>query len=319
MIGASGSPPPPAGTPAIVTEPPVDPPAGIRRFVAARRLTHLEKVGSGLEFVVYRAIALGGAQVALRTPVGERFQSNANDPNVDTRSLLAWEYAVTSHLSRSGFPVADPHELVFGEPDLLVSEFLPDDGSGADQVGLGALLRRLHRLPLPPIGTPVASEGRSAAELLPARIVRRWREIAALVPDLPPPPPLERLRAALAGRPAVSLLHLDVRATNLRCVEGQVVGLLDWSNALIGDPELELGRMAESALHADNALDFDAVLAGYGAPVAVDSAAFWVYRLDAAAMLALVFLSEAPDAVRGPAAVERLLAVRHRLVAKTFR
>jgi hypothetical protein len=42
----------------------------------------------------------------LRTPVGGRFQSNANDRHVDTRSLLRWEYSVTRHLDSLGFPAA---------------------------------------------------------------------------------------------------------------------------------------------------------------------------------------------------------------------
>jgi hypothetical protein len=38
-----------------------------------------------------------------------------------------------------------------------------------------------------------------------------------------------------------------VRAANLRCVEGSVRVLLDRSNALVGDPVLELARLAEFA------------------------------------------------------------------------
>jgi hypothetical protein len=56
-------------------------------------------------------------------------------------------------------------------------------------------------------------------------------------------------------------------------------------------------------------LDYEAVLAGYGEPVPVDSAAFWVYRLDAAVMLALLFNSEASLAEFGAHAVDRLREV----------
>lgn len=66
-------------------------------------------------------------------------------------------------------------------------------------------------------------------------------------------------------------------------------GLLDWSNALIGDPTMELGRLAEYALLPQNGLDYEAALAGYREPVPVDSAAFWIYRLDATVMLGLLF------------------------------
>ena len=49
-------------------------------------------------------------------------------------------------------------------------------------------------------------------------------------------------------------------------------------------------------------------------PVPVDSAAFWIYRLDAAAMLALLFNSEASHAELGPPAADRLREVHLRLV-----
>jgi hypothetical protein len=115
-----------------------------------------------------------------------------------------------------------------------------------------------------------------------------------------------------------------IRARSVGCCGGCITrrrrggrrrprGLLDWSNALIGDPAMELGRLAEYALLPDNGLDYAAVLAGYAEPVPVDSAAFWVYRLDAAVMLALLFSSEVPDAELGACAVDRLREVLPRL------
>jgi len=54
-------------------------------------------------------------------------------------------------------------------------------------------------------------------------------------------------------------------------------------------------------------------LAGSRELVAVDSAAFWIYRLDAAVMLALLFSSEVPHASLGPRAIDRLREVHLRL------
>jgi aminoglycoside phosphotransferase (APT) family kinase protein len=288
-------------------------PASVRALAADRRFTQLRPAGGGVEFRVFAATAPDGSKVVLRIPAGERFQSTPNDRNVDTRSLLRWEYAVTRHLGQFGFPVATPRELVLGEPDVLVSDFVADDGRGGDQVALGALLLRLHRSPPPPM-PPAAAYGVPAARLLPRRIADRFAELAATVAALPAAPDAARLTAVLASRPAGRLVHLDVRASNIRCTGGDVCALLDWSNALTGDPAMELGRLAEYALLPENGIDYEAVLDGYREPVPVDSAAFWIYRLDAAVMLALLFNSEASHAALGAPAVDRLREVHLRLL-----
>ncbi len=222
------------------------------------------------------------------------------------------------HLDAHGFPVAAPRDLILGDPDVLVSGFVADDGRGADQVALGALLLLLHRLP-PPQQIPPAAHGLPSARLVPRRIAERFAQLAAFVVALPAAPPLEQLTAALTSRPAGSLLHLDVRASNLRGSGGTVHALLDWSNALIGDPAMELARLAEYALLPDNGLDYEAVLDGYGETMTADSAAFWIYRLDTAVMLALLFNSEISDAELGPRAVDRLREVHRHLSRKPSR
>lgn len=290
----------------------VEAPASVRALAADRGLTRLRPAGGGVEFQVYEATRPDGSKAVLRFPLGGRFLSDPNDRHVDTRSLLHWEYAVTRHLDHLGFPVATPRELVLGDPDVLMADFITDDGHGADQIALGALLLRLHQSPPPP-APPVAAQGLPAVRLVPRRITERFAELAALVPALPPAPPVEQLMAVLAPRPAGSLVHLDVRAPNLRCTDGSVRAVLDWSNALIGDPAMELGRLAEFALLPANGLDYEAILAGYERPVPLDSAAFWIYRLDAAVMLALLFNSDPALAGLGPAAVDRLREVHQRL------
>lgn len=280
-------------------------------LATTRGLEQLAWVGGGLEFSVFRGIDEDGLSWALRTPTGNRFQANANDPHIDSRALLTWEYAVTRRLADAGLPVAVPRELVIGETDVLISEYVAADGNGVHQESLGALLRQVHDATPP--GIPPASEGLDSAQLIPQRISRRWRELTALVPELEPLVPVARLAAELADRPAGRLLHLDVRSDNLRCVGGQILGIIDWSNSLVAEPALEFGRLAELARIPSNGINFDAVMKGYAQPIDFESSAFWVYRLDAAVMLAVVFLSEAPDEALGRHALARVREVHRRL------
>jgi hypothetical protein len=195
----------------------------LRAVAADRGLTHLTKIGSGLEFVAYAALTPEGVQVVLKTPTGGRFQSNTNDPAVDTRELLTWEYAVTRHLSARAFPTPRPRELVLGTPDVLITQYIPHDGEPIDQQELGRLLRTLHRMP-PPAMLPPAQEGRPTAQLVPQRLLRRWQELRTLIPGLPSAPPDERLHSALSATVPTSLVHLDVRSANLRGTNGAVQG-----------------------------------------------------------------------------------------------
>jgi aminoglycoside phosphotransferase (APT) family kinase protein len=291
----------------------------LERLADMRGFTGLEPIGAGLEFAAYRATDPAGKPVVLRC-AHSRFDSNVNDPHVDTSALLVQEHAITSYLTRHGFPVARPVELVRGlsatEPDVLISDYVSDDGARLDSAALGGLLARLHRLPAPGLRL-IASEGLAVGELIPVRLVRRWREIARLVERWPQPPAVEHLREPSANRTDNRLLHLDVRAANLRCVGGGVSAFLDWSNALIGDPLLELGRITEFARLPENGLDLGAVRVGYTA-----AGGWWpehdqsmlVYQLDAAVMLALVFLSESPDEVRARQVLRRVQQLYERLL-----
>ncbi|MFF7725529.1 phosphotransferase family protein [Streptomyces sp. NPDC008001] len=275
------------------------------------KLDDLTPVGSGLEFSVYSARDRDGRDVALRL-AHRRFDSNANDPQVDTRALLVQEYEITRHLAAHGFPVAEPLELHLADdpasPDVLLSLYVPDDASRVDGFGLGELLARLHRLPPPRRLVPVASEGLTTRQVLATRIRRRWVETGRYVADWPAPPDPALLARHLSGITESALVHLDVRSANIRRRESRVEALLDWSNALLGDGTLEFGRLTEYARYPENQLDPEALRAGYTtlreAPPAATDPAVLACRLDTALMLALVFLSEAPDPARGPSAAD---------------
>lgn len=86
---------------------------------------------------------------------------------------------------------------------------------------------------------------------------------------------------------------MDLRGENILTRDGRPAALLDWSNALVGDPALDLARAAEYGSLTGP------VLTAYGNPDVFSmhprTPREMVYRLDTAVMLSHVFLDGAPD------------------------
>jgi aminoglycoside phosphotransferase (APT) family kinase protein len=256
----------------------------------------LAVVGSGLDFCVFRGHIPEYGAVAIRTPRARIFD-NHNDRKLDSRDLLEQEAAMARHARAHRLPAPRVHDLVrHDQGDLLISEYVDGDGSTVDGAELGGLVRRLHDAPL-----PAAPALPRAADVLIERIARRGRAVEHLAGlDLRLPAP-ERLADALPLEGRSSLLHMDLRPDNLLARGGAVAALVDWANALIGPPLLELARIAEYG-----ALD-DRFVSGYGLePGAAAGPAWLLYQLDTAVMLAVVFLSEAPDGVRAATQLRRI-------------
>jgi aminoglycoside phosphotransferase (APT) family kinase protein len=117
------------------------------------------------------------------------------------------------------------------------------------------------------------------------------------------------LQALLERQTAAScVLHMDMRPANLLTWRSEIKAVVDWTNALTGDPALELARIAEYGHLTDE------FRAGYGAAAAVPKPVELLYRLDTAVMLAVVFLSEAPNAELGARQVARTVQLTHYLV-----
>jgi aminoglycoside phosphotransferase (APT) family kinase protein len=96
---------------------------------------------------------------------------------------------------------------------------------------------------------------------------------------------------------------MDIRPDNMIGASGRVLALVDWSNTLLGPPELELCRIFEYG-----ALSHD-FLRGYGANLLanVPEPVLAAYRLYTATMLAVVFLSQAPDRAQAATALQRVV------------
>ena len=169
---------------------------------------------------------------------------------------------------------------------------------------LGRLVRLIHDCPLPDI-RPVAQTDASTEETIAMRLDRRLRVVEATSGRRLDPPSLDQFRTILNDLgDRRSVLHLDLRAENILTRDGKIIGLVDWDNALFGDPALELARMAEYGVLNSDFLD------GYGG---LD----WEARLSRSLNLLLrldtggdagdcVLVAEAPDSRRARSAVERV-------------
>ncbi|GAA1952163.1 phosphotransferase family protein [Kitasatospora viridis] len=264
------------------------------------QLTGGELVGSGLEFQVWRMRHPRWGDVALRLPA-QAVESNPNDPYVDTAELLRHEALLYAALPASGIPLPRFHDLRHYEIDVLVCEYVATDGSACDSAELGEIVARLHEAPVPTGISPARSAGAFPGTIA-ERVARRYEVLRELAPDLDALVAADTLAAAIPATGAGSLLHLDVRASNVLTVDGRVRALIDWSNSMVGDPALELARIEANALFPENGIDFPEFQRGYRSvrPLPERSDACWsLYRLDAAVMLGIVFTCEAPDAERG--------------------
>lgn len=114
---------------------------------------------------------------------------------------------------------------------------------------------------------------------------------------------------------------MDFRPANLLTRQGSIVALVDWSNNLLGDPALELARIAELIEVGGTgrlATDF---LEGYGTPAPfarIPEALELLYRWDTAVMLTNVFLHESFSPDLGQRQVERVQTLHRRLQDTLF-
>jgi aminoglycoside phosphotransferase (APT) family kinase protein len=149
--------------------------------------------------------------------------------------LLPLEVPVPIVLDES--PLRVRHPLVRGEPGLDVSVLTRGDGRR-----IGEFLRALHDLPVNVyIATGIPDGVAARAELL-ATLERLLHRVVPLLPedrDLH-----ERARALLrrvALRTPTTLIHGDLAAHHVMLHEGRVSGVIDWADARVGDPALDLG------------------------------------------------------------------------------
>ncbi len=174
-----------------------------------------------------------------------------------------------------GWPFAAPVPVRAGKPSADFPwawtvvpwiEGIPAHVSPLDRLGvaqLGAVLRALH--------TPAPAEAphhptRSLALLQRSdRVAERIRSVAAASVDGP-----WRLdsyaaarvfqQGATTPRPSPTWTHLDLHPGNVLTNDGELAGIIDWSESAAGDPAADLGQ----ALVLVGQGGWDALMIGYG-------------------------------------------------------
>ncbi|MDD9986462.1 MAG: aminoglycoside phosphotransferase family protein [Spirochaetaceae bacterium] len=208
----------------------------------------------GAEFTVFRAVIGTGVKAVLKTAPHEDI-SNANDPSRSARALLHQEEHLGRYLRSQGIPVPISLGLVTDGPyPCLIQELVEHDESCEVSDGhLAPLLSRIHACTAP--RTPVAHEGLPFASCIARRIARRAHELEKATGVSFPVPDTTRIESVLKLRGyRPSLLHMDIRPPNILATAGSIRAIVDWSNALMGDPApgVRANRGVVAPMHASS-------------------------------------------------------------------
>ena len=164
-----------------------------------------------------------------------------------TRSAadLLWEGELLQHLDRAGMSVPVPIPTIDGRlsaDGLVVMRYMEGGppATAADWRRVADTVRQLHRLTQ---GWPQRPGWRSSTELLSAEHGTRI-DLTAM-----PPEAVARCRAAwarLSGRPT-AVVHGNPNSPGNVRMTADRVALIDWDEAHVDVPELDLGSLPDNA------------------------------------------------------------------------
>lgn len=199
-----------------------------------------------------------------------------------TPEVVRSEAAVLALLAGHGIPVpvvvaADPDGEVAGRSVLVTAlvDGAPLDGPAPERAEVGGLLRRVHALDVDGVGTIRATPdglrgtATSWSDALSEPLARLDEVVAA--GHLDPGLAVAASSVVTEVRPFAGpgrLLHGDLHPRHVFVRDGRVAAVIDWGDALAGDPAYDLGRLLHAGvvgadLGRGRAL-LDAVAEGYG-------------------------------------------------------
>ncbi len=255
---------------------------------------------SGVDFFVDRVAGLE-RDLVVRSPRVERL-ATSYDGVIDNGEVLAREQEALRLAREHGVKAPKTFEF-FRSPDgieasWLIEEYVDhDDGEPNEtiMVQLGCQTRRLHGIvPAGDLMHRNNSWGTFVGSRLRERLVAAepYVNFGTVAIDML----IERSLPLFEARESdsLSLLHMDLRLTNICIKDGHLVALIDFANCIVGDPLFELARTRNYGLLTDQ------FLAGYGMDAATlnqNRLLLDLYEMDTAALLTVVGIEEidAPD------------------------
>lgn len=247
------------------------------------KISNIKVAGTGVQNVVFRADSTQGP-LAFRVP-WERQVNNINDGSFHSRISLEKEAKLAQFCSQNGILVPKVHKLhLSDELDFLISDFVPSNNVPICAHKIGEFTSKLHRIQ----ADELESE-QPTSQILAKRIIERTVAFNKITNCHIQLPTMQEIETILQEGDSVKrLLHMDIRPVNFLVYDGEITAIVDWDNALIGHPLLDLMRVKET-----NELNFEEFQEGYANKQifsSLPSAVALFYQLDTAVMLANLFI-----------------------------
>lgn len=275
---------------------------------------NLESIGEGLDFLIYRGFSnYYGTPVAIRVPRHKEIRYGKESYN--SEFFLEKEFNIYKYTYDSGLPVPFPF-FVYKSDDIsfLVYEYLDHDLSSPDIKDLGSTLSKLHKLSYQALGnlSITEEEQNDINDYLLNRIKSRSNYLGTLIQKpIVDHEFLSEIGKALTPPEQYSLLHLDLRKENILTIDNEIIGLIDWSYSMIGDPLLEIFRLDEFSIANDYNFCISEFFKYYKNstfnPKELETTKNMAYRLDAALMVAIVFMENSFSSYQRERQVKRAL------------
>ncbi|HHT7152105.1 aminoglycoside phosphotransferase [Bacillus thuringiensis serovar andalousiensis] len=265
----------------------------------------LKVIGTGVQNIVFQGDSEKGS-LAFRVP-WEREVENINEDLFNSRISLQKEAVLSKYCHSKGIPVPRIHGLHLStELDFLISDCVYADHMPISACKIGELVSNLHSMPI----DGLYYKQKPISKYIAERIVKRiegFNTITNCKINLPDTKTIEYILSTADH--VKCLLHMDIRPANLIGYNGEVKAIVDWDNALIGHPLLELMRIAET-----NEVSWDEFKDGYKNDSIFNVTPHIVslfYRLDTAVMLANLFIAHLKIKDKGVFYKERVKALHH--------